>query len=278
MQPGSLRIKPLEGNTITRVDVAPVKADRKQEKDLARLAERRDAISDRLRALDTREDIFRAAAKSQSGKAPRKTKNNPEPLANIRQGTEFAIAQLEEVYRARRKAEKELKALDARIASVRKAGNAGGSTARIWLTGRGNRVKASYDISGLAWTPRYDFRLKGDGQVEVVMHAVIPPVGKGVTVAVVPAPLAEGRGDAPLPAAPAAFATVATFRFPVEKERFSSLPPSSLSFSLKNAGQRKLPPGNASCFWQGEYLGSVKFPGVEAGGVSDLACGPQRAM
>ncbi len=69
---------------------------------MAKLAYRRDALGDRLKALNAREAIFKSAAKSQSGKAPRKSKTNTEPLTAVRQGTEFAIAQLENVYHARR--------------------------------------------------------------------------------------------------------------------------------------------------------------------------------
>ncbi|KAF0220158.1 MAG: hypothetical protein FD174_1397 [Geobacteraceae bacterium] len=273
MKEGSLRLKPLGGGAIARVDVAPVRPGRKQERELARLAERKDSIADRLKALDTREDIFKAAAKSQSGKAPRKTRNNPEPLANIQQGTDFAIAQLEGVYRARRKAENELKALETSITAVKKDGNVGERTARVWLTGKASGVKASYITSDLSWAPRFDFRLDGNGQAAVVIHAVTPQTGKGVTVAVVPAAVAEASAEAPLPAASESLAKVAAFTFPVEKEQFSPSLPPSLSFSVKNLSSRKFPAGEASCYWKGEYLGNAKFPGFQPGETRELACG-----
>ena len=67
-----------------------------------------------MQALEAKETVFKAAAKSQSGKAPRKTKTNPDPLAGVRQATEYAIAQLESVYRARRMAESDLNSVEAR--------------------------------------------------------------------------------------------------------------------------------------------------------------------
>jgi hypothetical protein len=65
----------------------------KGEKELDTLLEQRNRLGDRLQALETREEIFKSATKSQSGKAPRKTRANPDPMLTIRQGTEFAIAQ-----------------------------------------------------------------------------------------------------------------------------------------------------------------------------------------
>src|SRR5512140_1970872 len=114
MAADSLRLKPVKSATITRVEFMAARADRKAEKELARLTGRKNALADRLQALEVKEEVFRSAAKSQSGKAPRSSKNNREPLENIRKGTEFALAQLEEVYTARRTAEKELKSVETR--------------------------------------------------------------------------------------------------------------------------------------------------------------------
>ena len=72
-----------------------------------------------LQALATREEIFKSAAKSQGGKAPRKSKANPDPMQAIRQGTEFAIAQLEAVYTSRRRTEQEIRRIDSRIAAAK---------------------------------------------------------------------------------------------------------------------------------------------------------------
>ena len=99
----SLRIKPLAKTVIQHVDILSTRLDSRSDLELERLLERKNLLEDRLQALATREEIFKAAAKSQSGKAPRRTKANPDPMQSIRQGTEFAIAQMEAVYTARRK-------------------------------------------------------------------------------------------------------------------------------------------------------------------------------
>lgn len=273
MEAGSLRIRPLHGASIARVEVSPSRTDRKLEHELTRLAERKDLLADRLKALAAREDIFRAAAKSQSGKAPRKTKNNREPLEDIRKGTEFAIAQLEGVYTARRKAENELKSVEARLASLREEGNVGGSVARIWLAGKEGRVTVSYLHSTLKWTPCYDFRVGNDGEMQVVMNAILSVAEKGAMISVVPAPLAEASAEPPLPADPAGVARIAAFSLPMEKERFSPFPQASLSFSFKNLSGKRLPPGEATCYRRGEYLGKTPFAGCMPGEAGELAFG-----
>ncbi len=273
VQAGSLRVKPLGGGSITRVEVVPVKPNRKQGVELAQLEGRKDALQDRLKALDTREEIFKAAAKSQSGKAPRKTKNNPEPMANIRQGTEFAIAQLESVYRARRKTENELKSLEARMTALKKEGNVGGHVARVWLSGKEGRVSVSYLRSDLKWTPTYDFRVGGEGTAEVAMSAVLPPAEKGTDVAVLAATLADASGETPQPAAGGGFSKVAVLSLPVEKVQHSQSPQSSLAFSVTNLSQKTLPPGEAACYWKGEYLGKSAFQGFRPGETREMVFG-----
>ena len=273
METGSLRVRPLQGGALKRIEVVPARPNRRVEGELARLTERRDSLADRLKALDAREEIFRAAAKSQSGKAPRKTKTNREPLEDIRKGTEFAIAQLEGVYRARRKAEHELRGVDARLSSLRGAGNVGGSVARIWLSGKGGRVTVSYLDPAMKWQPSYDFRVNNKGDVQVILNAVLPKVEKGTAVAVVPALLAETSVDPFLPTASQGHAQIASFRFPVAHERFSPVPQASLAFSFLNSSEKRLPPGEATCYRQGEYLGKTVFSGCLPGESRELEFG-----
>ncbi len=273
MEAGSLRVRPLQGATLDRVEVVPNRPNRKLERELARLTERKDSLADRLKALETREEIFRAAAKSQSGKAPRKTKTNREPLEDIRKGTEFAIAQLEGVYRARRKAENELKDVDARLSSLRGEGAIGGSVARIWLAGKGGRVAVSYIDPALKWQPSYDFRVNNGGEVQVILNAVLPKVEKGAAVAVVPALLAETSAESCRPTASHGNTQIALFRFPVAHERFSPLPQASLAFSFLNSSEKRLPPGEAICYRQGEYLGKTGFGGCLPGESRELEFG-----
>ena len=273
MEAGSLRVRPLQGVTIARVEVVPARPEPKLQRDLARLAERKELLGDRLKALDTREEIFRAAAKSQSGKAPRKTKTNREPLEGVRKGTEFALAQLEEVYRARRKVENDLKGIDALLSSLREKGNVGGSVARIWLAGKGGRVAVSYLHAGLKWTPAYDLRVTGGGEVEVAMNALLPGTEKGASVAVVPALLADGQGVPELAASQGGSVQVASFRFPIDSDHFSPFPQPSLALAFQNRSGKKLPPGEATCYLKGEYLGKASFSGCLPGEARTLEFG-----
>lgn len=273
MAAGSLRIRPSRGAYLARVEVTPARPDRKLETELARLGERKDALADRLKALAVREEIFRAAAKSQSGKAPRKTKNNREPLEDIRKGTEFAISQLEGVYRARRKAENELKSVDAQLSSRMEEGNVGGSVARIWLAGKGGRVTVSFLQSTLKWTPSYDFRVDSAGEAEVAMNAILPKTEQGAAVAVVPALLAEASAEPPLHAAAEGLTRIISFKSPLAHERFSPFPQASLSFSFQNRSGKRLPPGEATCYRQGEYLGKAAFAGCPPGEARELDFG-----
>jgi hypothetical protein len=268
---GSLRIKPLDDVVIERVDLVPAKPDPVILREMAKLTERRDALSDRLKALDARESIFMAAAKSQSAKAPRKTKANREPLAAVREGTEFALAQLEGIYRARRVAENEHKSVEARIALMKK--DASGSVARVKLSRRGGRIAVSYLRSDLKWLPAYDFRLNSSGEAVVVMRAVLPKLEKGAKVSVVPASFADTANEMALTVISENFQPVAKFTFPVEHEKFYSAPVSAISFRFRNISTKKLPAGEASCYLKDEYLGKIDFRGVMPGETVDMAFG-----
>jgi hypothetical protein len=255
------------------VEVVPVKADPKTEKEVIRLSERKEALEDRLKALAAREKIFLAAAKSQSGKAPRKSKSNPDPMATIKQGTDYAIAQLEAVYRAQRKTERELKSVEASLSALKKKENLDGTVARVWLNRRGGGVSASYLSTELAWTPRYDFRLIASDQVEVVLFVDLQSSARGATVAVVPASLVEGEGKKPLPVAGDGAVQVLSVRLPVDKIQFAPEPQPSLTFSVRNSTDMKLPAGEAACYRQGEYLGKSRFGGSLPGEAAEMAFG-----
>lgn len=271
--PDSLRIKPSAGITIDRVDTVAATADPKQGQQLEKLTERRDQLEDRLQALATRERIFTAAAKSQSGKAPRKTKNNPEPLAAIRQGTDFAIAQLEGVYQAKRKAEKELKSVQARLDSTKKAANIGGSKVKIRLKGRAGKIIVSYLVADLRWQPVYDFKIDGGGSAQVVERAVIPALGDGVAVAVVFGRLADAAGLQPLALKTRELPEISTKTFPLADLILVASPQPVLSFSMTNDSAMPLDPGEAFCYHRGEYLGRFSFAGLTQGKSGAITCG-----
>jgi hypothetical protein len=270
-QTGSLRIRPLGTATVSRVEVTPARPDRRAGQAIDRLAERKEALQDRLKALESREEIFLAAAKSQSGKAPRRSKANPEPVTAIRQGTEYAIGQLEEVYRVRRRVQKEVETVDARLAALRKEANVGGSLVRVWLASPGGRVAVSYVVEGAGWKPFYDFRLAGDGTALVALRVVVPP-GTVLPVTVASTTLAEASADNGLPVRED-FGVVETFRVPVERELYQSTPLSSLQIVGKNRTGRAFPAGEAAGFWKGEYLGHAPLPATPPEGRFDLRFG-----
>jgi hypothetical protein len=273
VRPGSLRIKPLGVGRIIRVELTPTRAGHRLEQELALLGKRKEILRDRLKALDTREEIFLAAAKSQSGKAPRKSKTNPEPMTTIRQGTEFAIAQLEEVYRARRNTGRELAGVEERVAKLRSEGNIGGQVVRVLLENRTGKVAFSYLMPELNWSPTYDFRLSGETDAEVAMYAQLPTMEGRGAVAVVPFTMAEAPADAdPLPVS-GGLGRVNSFKLPLDKAQFHPLLLSSLVFTVRNQSKLRLPAGEAACYWQGEYIGKVRFDGALPGESRELIVG-----
>lgn len=270
MKEGSFRIRPSGSAVIERIKVVSARSDSSAQKRIGMLEERKSLLDDRLRALDTREEIFKAAAKSQSAKAPRKSKTNPEPLASVRQGTAFAMAQLEEVFRLRRRAEHEAKEIESEIAALRKEGKVGGSVAKVWMRGRDGRARYSYLLPA-SWTPLYDFRLEDGDILTVTIRGDLPQLEKGARAAVVLSDIA-GAGT-PRPARGESPAEVATYRFPLKKRDVIAAPLSSAAFAFTNVSQDRLPAGDAAVFWKGEYLGTVRFPGSAPGETKEVTAG-----
>jgi hypothetical protein len=269
--PGSLRVKPGHDAVISRVQIAPARVDPKMEKLLASLDERRELLEDRLKALKTREEIFAAAARSQSAKAPRKSKTNPEPVTAIKQGTDLALARLEEVYRLRRTAEKELKGVDSKRVDLGRKANVGGTVARIWLQGSGP-VTVVYAQSDAAWKPVYDLRMDGTAFAQLTLRAALPETEPGIVIQVLPVQLAApGAQPDPLPSA-GDYAPVSVHTLPVVVSA-SAAPLSHLSVTLTNATSLTLPSGDAACFWKGEYRGTTHLPALAPGERTELLCG-----
>lgn len=253
---GSLRVKAPLG-TVLRVELVPAEQDRRRAGEISRLRERRGELQDRMAALTRREEIFSAAVRSQSGKAPRKTKANPDPVATLQQGTDFALSQMEAVYRSKRKCQHALDAVERELAAAGK----GVASARIWVTG--DRARVSYLVRDGRWTPGYDLRFSGEGGGELLLHAKLPQREKGVAYLV-------GRGTAANPGTVEAlrgeYPVLA--RFPlVAATATGAEPPARLSFTAVEAG---LPPGEAALYWKGEYLGSAPFSG---GGATEFSLG-----
>lgn len=273
MLPDTFRVKPLGSTTVLRVEVGPAGKDRKVSEQLTALAERKDGLLDRLKNLDEREGIFKAAAKSQSGRALRKTKNNPDPLSSLRTGTRFTLAQLDEVSAARRQTRKALAAVETRIAALEKQAPSR-SVARVWLSKPDGKVRIGYLVSNLNWTPRYDFRLSGNGYAEIALFAKLSPVERNISTSVVPLLMAEslGNGIDTYPVS-SEIASIATFRFPLAKEEMTKGAAPYLSLVFSNSSALNLPSGVASGYWKGEYFGTTTFGGCPAGKSLSLVFG-----
>lgn len=249
MTPGSLRVKPAGEGRVLRVDLIPADQDRRRAREIAALEQKKSRLQDQLENLNRREEIFSAAARSQSGKSPRKSKANPDPLDSLQQGTEFALARLDAICRSQRKCRRDIEEIDRRLASARK----GAAVARVWLSGR--KATVSYLVGSDRWTPSYDFRWFGDARGELLLHARLPRPEKSVLYFVSTGKIADGaaalpvRGDYPV-----------ISRQPLVLESGSRSGERPISFTFaKLAGT--LPPGEASAFWRGEYLGSGRFSG-----------------
>jgi len=261
---GTLKVEPAAGSTILSVDIGSARLDSKSDKELeARTEDRR--LEDRLKALATREEIFKSAAKSQSGKAPRKTKSNPDPMQAIRQGTDFAIAQLETVYTARRKSEQEIKKIDARIAVARKNARSGESSASIAITPARGRVTIRYATSERCWLPHYDMHLSGDGLARIQLSARTVGIFAGQLLLISPGSVTESGTAATFPAVKGGGAVLANFRFPVSEERYGDGIYNSFSGRITNNSLQYLPPGDAVLYRKGAYLGKFRFEGISSG-------------
>ncbi len=271
---GTLRVRPLDNSSIGRVDLLPFKTSDKLQKELDSLTEQKHRLEDRLKALDTREGIFAAAAKSQSSKAPRKTKTNPDPMTSVRQGTDFAIAQLEAVFTARRRAEHDLKRVEAHLASLQK--NAvGGPTVRVSVTPATGRIRVAAILKDGGWTPRYDIRIQGNGTALLSLAADSnSSLPSGYTISVTPAAISTGQPQQTYPFSTAGSTHLANWQLPTEKEQVTSSPSPSFSLTLKNNSATPLAAGKATIYYAGEYLGNADFSGLAAG-ASTTVSGPK---
>jgi len=265
----SLRIAPEKGVQILRVVMTPQKPARNVEKELGQLAEREELLHDRLKALSVREDIFKAAAKSQSAKAPRRTKTNPEPLSTIKQGTDYAITQLETVYHAKRKAEKELAHIAERRSLLGKVELSGGTVAKVWLTPASGSVIAAWVQPDRRWSPSYQVRVDDKGNALIALTAQSVTLAKGETAALVLAPL-RSVGNPPKFRYESEWSTLRQEAYKVENTQETNSSPYTVSFV--NSSALNLPAGEISCFKSGVYMGQGSFQGVAAGKSLEIVC------
>ena len=261
---GTLKVVPASGTTILGVEISAARQDGKSGKELDALTEQRRRLEDRLQALETREAIFTSAAKSQSGKAPRKSKANPDPMQAIRQGTDFAIAQLEAVYTARRKTMQEIQKIDVRLATARKNSRAAESFVRITVTPPRGKVTLRYATAERGWQPQYNLHLAGDGSARLQLSARITGNGRGHQVRVSSGSLAESGAAETLPAH-SNIVVLAGYRLPITEELYAEGIFNRFSGMITNSSPHYLPPGDSGLFRSGAYLGKFRFEGVSSG-------------
>ena len=260
----TLTIVPSPGTTILDVSTGRSEPGSAADKGLEALVESRRRLEDRLRALETREAIFTSAAKAQSGKAPRKSKANPDPMQAIRQGTDFAIAQLEAVYTARRKTEQEIRNIDARLAAAGKGSRPAESSIRIAVTPPRGRVTLRYATSERGWQPQYNLYLPGDGTARLQLSARMTGNGRGFQARVSSGSLAESAGADTFPVQSGG-TVLAGYRLPVTEESYTSGIFNRFSGTITNNTPHYLPPGESGLFRGGAYFGRFRFEGLSSG-------------
>lgn len=252
---GSLRVKPLDNSSsIGTVELLPSRIPEKQSRDLETLTEHKLRLEDRMKALETKETIFAAAAKSQSSKAPRKTKTNPDPMASVRQGTEFAIAQLEAVFTARRRTEQELKRVTARLAHLQKQAGSG-PTVRVTASGR---IRVAAVLTDGGWKPQYELRLTDTKPATLTMLAVPHDLPQGFKVAVQSGTLAQ-------PGQVGGSRQISNWDLPVTSQQFNNGPLPSFSITMTNSSGQKFAAGSIAIYRNGEFLGDLIFAGSDPG-------------
>ena len=266
----SLRVNSSSGS-IRRVEVQPAKPDPRSAKEIATLTERAAQLRDRLRALETEEEIYSGAAKSQSSRALRKTKSNPDPLANARQGTDFAISRLERVYTARRRTDAELKLAESRLKEAGKSPTAAGSIARIWLSPKTATVRIAWLDTSLTWQPHYDLRLDDGTTLQLSLSARLPATERGAELAVSLHSCRDALSTSPCRVTPTPPpAQIAEWSVPLRKKSVTPGALPSISLSVDIPPGETLPAGNASLFYKGEYLGELQFKGGKPGEAIDI--------
>lgn len=260
----TLTVFPASGTSILNVESNRTEAGSASDKEIEKLVEQRRRLEDRLQALDTREAIFTSAAKTQSGKAPRKSKASPDPMQAIRQGTDFAFAQLETVYTARRKTTHEIQAIDTRIAKARKDNRQGESSLLITVTPPRGKVTIRYATAEPGWQPQYNLHLTGDGYARLQLSARVTGSGRGRLTRVSSGTLAEGSNAKTYPVQSGS-ATLASYLLPVTEEVYTGETFHRFYARITNSTPLYLPPGDSGLFRNGVYLGRFRFEGLSSG-------------
>ncbi len=268
----TLIVVPAPGTSILGVETRKTESISTYYKELETLAEQRRRLEDRLLALETREAIFTAAAKVQSGKAPRKTKANPDPMLAIRQGTDFAIAQLEAVYTARRKTTQEIQRIDARLSSAKKNSRSAESCLRVTVTPPRGKVTLRYATSERGWQPQYNLHLNGDGTALLQLSAQVTANVRGKQLRVSSGSLAESVRAETLQAL-SGRAVLSSYLLPITQESYAEGIFNRFSGVITNSSSHYLPPGDSGLLRNGTYLGKFRFEGLSSGRSKSISLG-----
>ncbi len=264
MLENTLIVVPAASTTIIGVETVQKEAVNSTGKELEALTEQRRKLEDRLQALDAREAIFTTAAKSQSAKAPRKTKANPDPMHAIRQGTDFAIAQLEAVYTARRKTTHEMQKIDTRISAIRKSNRPSTASLRIAVSPQNGKVTVRYATAERGWQPEYNIYPEKNWTARLQISARVTGTLQGYQIRVSPALLADYATAETVPVLTGR-AIVATYRLPLVDEQYSESVYQHFSARITNSTPHYLPPGESGLYWDGAYRGKFRFEGISSG-------------
>ena len=264
MLENTLIVVPAASTTIIGVETVQKEAVNSTGKELEALTEQRRKLEDRLQALDAREAIFTTAAKSQSAKAPRKTKANPDPMHAIRQGTDFAIAQLEAVYTARRKTTHEMQKIDTRISAIRKSNRPSTASLRIAVSPQNGKVTVRYATAERGWQPEYNIYPEKNGTARLQLSARVSATLNGYQIRVSPALLADYATAETVPVLTGR-AVIDTYRLPLVDEQYSESVYQHFSARITNSTPHYLPPGESGLYRDGAYRGKFRFEGISSG-------------
>ena len=260
----SLTIIPTTGTVIQSVETRAVINGQRVDKELDTLTEQRQRLEDRLQALETRETIFTSAAKTQSGKAPRKSKTNPDPMQTIRQGTDFAIAQLEAVYTARRRTQQEIRKIDASLVAARKKSRPAENILRISVSPPRGTVTLRYATTVRGWQPHYNLHLAESGSARLELSAQLTGASHGFQARISSGSLAESA-TAETVAVQAGGTRLASFQLALTEAQYPDGLVNRFSGKITNSSRMYLPAGESTLFRNGSYRGNLRFEGLSSG-------------
>jgi hypothetical protein len=182
----------------------------------------------------------------------------------IRQGTDFAIAQLEAVYTARRKTTHELQKLDARITAGRKGRGPSTNSVRIAVSPQNGKVTLRFATAERGWQAQYNLYPENNGTARLQLSARVTGVLPGYHIRVSSGLLAEYASAETVPVQTGS-AVVANYRLPLADEQYSEGIYQHFSGRITNSTSHYLPPGETGLYRDGAYRGKFRFEGISSG-------------